>query len=52
MGMRSSSLSCCSNKTLVQDQVCTDWSITGAGTQIVYTNNITQEVYGSGYVMM
>lgn len=50
MGMRSSSLSCCSNKTLVQDQVCTDWSITGAGTQIVYTNNITQEVYGSGYV--
>ena len=50
MGMRSSSLSCCSNKTLVQDQVCTDWSITGAGTQIVYTNNITQEIYGSGYV--
>ncbi|EJQ54250.1 MULTISPECIES: DUF3992 domain-containing protein [Bacillus] len=50
MGMRSSSLSCCSNKTLVQDQVCTDWSITGAGTQIVYTNNLTQEIYGSGYV--
>ncbi len=45
MGMRSSSLSCCSNKTLVQDQVCTDWSITGAGTQIVYTNNITQSIW-------
>ena len=50
MGMRSSSLSCCTNKTLVQDQVCADWSITGAGTQIVYTNNLTQEIYGSGYV--
>lgn len=43
-------MSCCTNKTLVQDKVCTDWSITGAGNQIIYTNNITQEIYASGYI--
>ncbi|MGH0431644.1 DUF3992 domain-containing protein [Bacillus mycoides] len=48
--MCNSNLSCCSNKTLVQDQVCIDWSATGAVTETVYTNNITQDLYASGYV--
>ncbi len=48
--MGNSSLSCCSNNTLVQDQVCIDWSATGAVTETVYTNNITQDLYASGYV--
>ena len=34
--MGNSSLSCCSNNTLVQDQVCIDWSATGAVTETVY----------------
>ncbi|MFK4308342.1 hypothetical protein ABH948_005436 [Bacillus sp. RC218] len=48
--MGNSSLSCCSNNKLVQDQVCIDWSATGAVTETVYTNNITQDLYASGYV--
>ncbi|KOS30009.1 hypothetical protein ADK18_04195 [Bacillus anthracis] len=53
MGMRSSSLSCCSDKTFVQDQVCSAWSVTVVGTAIdnvLYTNNIAQDVFGSGFV--
>lgn len=48
--MYNSNLSCCSSKTLVQDQVCIDWAATGAVTETVYTNNITQDLYASGYV--
>ncbi|WP_369900939.1 DUF3992 domain-containing protein [Bacillus manliponensis] len=50
MGSNYSGLSCCSNKTIVQDKVCLDWSIDGAGAVIIYTNNVTQEIVASGYV--
>ncbi|CAM4190766.1 hypothetical protein BAMA_24150 [Bacillus manliponensis] len=50
MGSNYSGLSCCSNKTIVQDKVCLDWSIDGTGAVVVYTNNVTQEIVASGYV--
>ena len=45
-----SSLSCCTDKVFVQDQVCSTWSVTGAGTTIIYANNIAQDIYASGYI--
>ncbi|QGR00284.1 DUF3992 domain-containing protein [Paenibacillus psychroresistens] len=45
-----SSLSCCSDKTIVQDKVCTNWVVPAAGTQIIYSDNISQIISGTGYV--
>ncbi|QGQ98528.1 DUF3992 domain-containing protein [Paenibacillus psychroresistens] len=55
MGCNSSSsaLSCCPNKEFVQDKVCSPWSGLGAVAAvdvIVYTNNITQNIVGTGYL--
>ncbi|MFD0589685.1 DUF3992 domain-containing protein [Paenibacillus sp. GCM10027627] len=44
------SLSCCSDKTIVQDKVCTNWQLTAAGTQTIYSDNISQIISGTGYV--
>lgn len=43
-------LSCCSDKIIVQDKVCTNWQLTAAGTQIIYSDNISQTISGTGYV--
>jgi len=43
-------LSCCSDKIFVQDKVCTNWQLTAAGTQIIYSDNISQIISGTGYV--
>lgn len=52
MGCRdsSSSLSCCPEKEFVQDKVCNPWSTAVAGSVVVYTNNINQNIYGTGYL--
>ncbi|QJD84207.1 DUF3992 domain-containing protein [Cohnella herbarum] len=49
----STALSCCPDKEYVQDKVCSPWSGTGAVTAVdvvVYTNNITQNIVGTGYL--
>lgn len=49
----SSALSCCPEKTYVQDKVCSPWSGTGgvaAVTVTLFTNNINQEIVGTGYL--
>lgn len=43
-------LSCCSEKITVQDKVCTNWQLAAAGTQIIYSDNISQTISGTGYV--
>lgn len=43
-------LSCCPDKTIVQDKVCTNFQLTAAGTQIIYVDNIAQIISGTGYV--
>ncbi|SDW61610.1 DUF3992 domain-containing protein [Paenibacillus sp. CF384] len=48
--MCNSALSCCSDKVMVQDKVCTNWQFTAAGTQTVYTDNLSQIITGTGYV--
>lgn len=45
-----STLSCCSDKVIVQDKVCSNWQLAAAGTQIIYSNNISQTINGTGYV--
>lgn len=46
-------LTCCSDKTYVQDKVCTPWSGTVVTTEVVvvnFTNNINQNIVGTGYL--
>lgn len=45
-----STLSCCSEKIVVQDKVCTNFLLPAAGTQVIYTDNISQTISGTGYV--
>lgn len=45
-------LSCCTDKTFVQDKVCTTWVIPAASTQTIYSDNIAQTISGSGYVKL
>jgi hypothetical protein len=45
-----STLSCCSDKVVVQDKVCINWALAAAGTQTIYTDNISQSINGTGYV--
>ncbi|CAH1205201.1 hypothetical protein PAECIP111891_02706 [Paenibacillus allorhizoplanae] len=45
-----SALCCCSEKTYVQDKVCTNWLMTTAGTTTVYTDNMATLISGTGYV--
>jgi len=45
-----STLSCCSEKIIVQDKVCLNWQLAAAGTQTLYTDNISQIITGTGYV--
>ncbi|GAB6988226.1 DUF3992 domain-containing protein [Paenibacillus pini] len=48
--MCDTSLSCCSEKIIVQDKVCTNWQLTAAGTQTIYSDNVAQIINGTGYV--
>ncbi|AJS58240.1 DUF3992 domain-containing protein [Paenibacillus sp. IHBB 10380] len=48
--MCNSALSCCSDKIIVQDKVCTNWQLAAAGTQTIYSDNISQIISGTGYV--
>ncbi|GKU79445.1 DUF3992 domain-containing protein [Paenibacillus sp. L3-i20] len=48
--MCNTSLSCCTDKITVQDKVCTNWALAAAGTQTIYTDNISQIINGTGYV--
>ncbi|CAH1195347.1 hypothetical protein PAECIP111893_00675 [Paenibacillus plantiphilus] len=48
--MCNSTLSCCSDKIVVQDKVCTNWQLAAAGTQIIYTDNMSQIISGTGYI--
>ncbi|MGO4369698.1 DUF3992 domain-containing protein [Paenibacillus sp. MCAF20] len=43
-------LTCCSDKTFVQDKVCINWQFTAGGSQTVFTNNLSQNINASGYV--
>ena len=48
-----SALTCCPDKNYVQDKVCSPWSATVVATAIdnvLYTNNINQNVIGTGFV--
>lgn len=48
-----SALTCCPDKNYVQDKVCSPWSATVVATAIdnvLYTNNINQNVVGTGFV--
>jgi len=48
-----SALTCCPDKNYVQDKVCSPWSATVVATAIdnvLYTNNISQNVVGTGFV--
>ncbi len=42
--------SCFSEKVMVQDKVCTNWQFTTAGSQAIYTDNISSTITGTGYV--
>ncbi|ANY69099.1 hypothetical protein BBD42_23400 [Paenibacillus sp. BIHB 4019] len=44
------SLSCCTDKIVVQDKVCINWQLAAAGTQVIYSDNISQIISGTGYV--
>jgi len=48
--MCNTQLSCCSDKIFVQDKVCTNWQLAAAGTQVIYSDNISQIISGTGYV--
>lgn len=48
--MCNTSLSCCSDKIAVQDKVCTNWQLTAIGTQIIYSDNISSNINGTGYI--
>ncbi|RXZ78683.1 DUF3992 domain-containing protein [Paenibacillaceae bacterium] len=50
MSMCSSELSCCTEKVIVQDKVCTNWQLAAAGTQTIYSDNVSQTINGTGYV--
>ena len=46
-------LTCCPDKNYVQDKVCSPWSATvvaAAIDNVLYTNNINQNVVGTGFV--
>ncbi|NQX57455.1 DUF3992 domain-containing protein [Paenibacillus qinlingensis] len=46
-------LTCCSEKNFVQDKVCAPWTGTVLAADVdivVYTNNINQNLVGTGYV--
>jgi hypothetical protein len=45
-----STLSCCSEKIIVQDKVCINWALAAAGTQTIYIDNISQVINGTGYI--
>jgi len=48
-----SALSCCPDKEFVQDKVCSPWSgttVAAAVTVVVFTNNINQNIVGTGYL--
>ncbi|NQX57456.1 DUF3992 domain-containing protein [Paenibacillus qinlingensis] len=45
-----SALCCCSEKTYVQDKVCTDWLILPTVATTVYTDNMATLISGTGYV--
>ncbi|EMA6344165.1 DUF3992 domain-containing protein [Bacillus cytotoxicus] len=47
----SANLSCCANsqKNIVQDKVCINWTATAAPA-IIYADNIAQDIYASGYL--
>ncbi|BBI31923.1 DUF3992 domain-containing protein [Cohnella abietis] len=47
-----STLSCCGNKTIVQDKVCINWAVVAGGTPTVYSDNISQIISASGYVKL
>lgn len=51
MGNCSTNLSCCasSQKTIVQDKVCIDWTASAAA-EVIYADNISQDIYASGYL--
>ncbi|MBJ7985995.1 DUF3992 domain-containing protein [Bacillus cereus] len=51
MGNCSTNLSCCANsqKTIVQDKVCIDWTAAAAA-EVIYADNIAQDIYASGYL--
>ncbi|MCY9656659.1 DUF3992 domain-containing protein [Paenibacillus chondroitinus] len=48
--MCDTTLSCCTDKVFVQDIVCTNWLFTAAGTQTIYSDNISTIISGTGYV--
>ena len=46
-------LTCCPDKNYVQDKVCSPWSgtvVATAITNVLYNNNINQNVIGTGFV--
>ncbi|MDH4422528.1 MULTISPECIES: DUF3992 domain-containing protein [Bacillus] len=45
-------LTCCSDDSnnFVQDKVCNPWSSAAASTFTVYTNNVNQNIVGTGYL--
>lgn len=43
-------LSCCPDKIMVQDKVCSNWLLAAIGTQTIYSDNISQNITGTGYV--
>ncbi|MFD0589684.1 DUF3992 domain-containing protein [Paenibacillus sp. GCM10027627] len=48
-----STLTCCADQNYVQDKVCAPWSGTVVATDVeivVFTNNINQNIVGTGYV--
>ncbi|CAM4246896.1 hypothetical protein BAMA_06325 [Bacillus manliponensis] len=50
--MTISNLTCCSYKKIVQDRICTAWSITGGeiGVQTIYSNNFSKNITASGFI--
>ncbi len=47
--MLGNNLSCCDEKELVQDKICSDWTITG--TETIYIDNVSA-IVSSGYVKL
>ncbi|WP_256757427.1 DUF3992 domain-containing protein [Cohnella sp. WQ 127256] len=48
--MCDTALSCCSDKNIMQDKVCTNWLIATIGTQTIFSDNIAQTINATGYV--
>jgi len=46
----SSALSCCPEKEYVQDKVCSPWAGANTTTLTVYTNNLSQNIVGTGFL--